>query len=497
MAIFLKQAYTFDDVLLLPNKSDVLPKEALLSTQLTKKIKLNIPIVSASMDTVTEAKMAIAIAKLGGIGIIHKNCSISEQVDQVLQVKQYFTGIVSVPFFIFVDDDISSVRSLLEEKFNRFILFASVLPVVDENKKIVGIITKDDLFNESNKLLKINKIMQNYSNLLLTKEELEKKFHDLNWIDSIFAKTSFNCIIVDQNCIPTALLMPQICKLKRDFPNIVFDCSFQLPCGASIGIGGNSDQRLDALVRAGVDVIVIDTAHGHSTYVIEMVKRIKAKYPDLQIIAGNVATGEATQDLIDAGADAVKVGVGPGSICTTRIISGIGVPQFSAILDCVAIAKGNNIPIIADGGIKQSGDIVKALAAGASTVMLGSLLAGCEESPGEIYEVHGKRYKKYRGMGSLGAMLKGSSDRYFQDRNKKLVPEGVEGSVQYKGKLCEVVFNLTGGIRQGMGYLGARTIDDICQKAKFVVQTSAGLAESHPHDLALFDDAPNYHLKGN
>jgi IMP dehydrogenase len=480
MAIILKQAYTFDDVLLLPNKSEILPKDADLRTNLTKKIKLNLPIMSASMDTVTESKMAIAMAREGGIGIIHKNMSIAEQASEVDRVKRQENGVITNPFSLAPENTIEEALKLMA----RYRI--SGVPVTVEDK-LVGIITNRDIVFETNFKRLISEVMTK-ENLITAKEGTtldeakkilkEHKIEKLPLVDS-------------DNNLKGLITIKDIEKVKA-FPNAAKDSQGRLLCGAGVGVTKDMMERVDALVNAHVDVIIIDTAHGHSKGVIEAVKTVKAKYPELQVIAGNIAVADAARDLIEAGVDAVKVGIGPGSICTTRVVSGVGAPQLTAVMDCVEVAREYGIPVIADGGLKYSGDIVKALAAGAKVTMMGSMFAGCEEAPGEIEMYQGRSYKVYRGMGSLAAMANGSKDRYFQEGNKKLVPEGVEGRVPFKGSVLDTIYQLVGGIRSGMGYLGAKTLEDLYENAKFVVQTSAGLRESHPHDISITKEAPNY-----
>ncbi|QAT39306.1 IMP dehydrogenase [Clostridium sp. JN-9] len=480
MAVILKQAYTFDDVLLVPNKSEILPRDVKLETNLTKKIKLNIPLMSASMDTVTESKMAIAMAREGGIGIIHKNMSIEQQAAEVDRVKRQENGVITDPFSLAPDNTINDALNLMS-KYR-----ISGVPITT-NGKLVGIITNRDILFETDYERKIDEVMTK-ENLITAEEntsvenakEILKK-HRIEKLPLVDKEYNLKGLIT----------IKDIEKIKR-FPNSAKDSRGRLLCGAAVGVTNDMMERVDALVKAQVDVITVDTAHGHSKGVLEAVKKIKSKYPDLQIIAGNVATAEAVKDLVDAGADCVKVGIGPGSICTTRVVSGVGVPQLTAVMDCVEEANKYGVPIIADGGIKYSGDIVKALAAGASVCMMGSLLAGCDEAPGETEIYQGRSYKVYRGMGSLAAMACGSKDRYFQEGNKKLVPEGVEGRVPYKGYVSDTLFQLLGGIRSGMGYLGAGTLTQLFETSRFVLQTSAGLRESHPHDISITKEAPNY-----
>ncbi|BDR65329.1 inosine-5'-monophosphate dehydrogenase [Clostridium tetani] len=480
MAIILKKGYTFDDVLLLPNKSEVLPKDVLLNTNLTKKIKLNIPLISAGMDTVTESRMAIAMAREGGIGIIHKNMSIEKQAEEVDRVKRQENGVITDPFHLSPDKKLQDALDLMS-KYR-----ISGVPITVEGK-LVGIITNRDIVFEDDYSKKISELMTDED--LITAPENTT----IDQAREILKKHKIEKLpLVDENFNLKGLItIKDIDKIKM-YPNSAKDDKGRLLCGAAVGVTADMIERVDALVKAQVDVITIDTAHGHSRGVLEGVRKIKELYPELQIIAGNVATPEATRDLILAGADCVKVGIGPGSICTTRVVAGVGVPQLTAVMDCVEEAQKHGVPVIADGGIKYSGDIVKALAAGASVCMMGSLLAGCAESPGETEIYQGRSYKVYRGMGSLASMACGSKDRYFQEDNKKLVPEGVEGRVPYKGYLSDTVYQLVGGIRSGMGYLGSKTLKDLYESARFVVQTSAGLRESHPHDISITKEAPNY-----
>lgn len=480
MARILKTAYTFDDVLLVPNKSEVLPNEVSLKTKLTKKITLNIPLMSASMDTVTESKMAIAIAREGGIGIIHKNMTIEEQAREVDRVKRQENGVITDPIFLSEEHTLADANELMA----RYRI--SGVPIT-RGTKLVGIITNRDILFETDYTRPIVEVMTK-SPLITAKEgtslqealEILKK-HKIEKLP----------LVDEENNLKGLITIKDIEKAKK-FPNAAKDEKGRLLCGAAVGITNDMMDRVSALVKAQVDVITVDTAHGHSKGVIEAIKKIKSVYPELQIIAGNVATAEATRDLIEAGADCVKVGIGPGSICTTRVVAGVGVPQLTAVMDCAEEARKYGVPVIADGGLKYSGDIVKALAGGASAAMMGSLLAGCEEAPGELEIYQGRSYKVYRGMGSLGAMAKGSSDRYFQNGTKKFVPEGVEGRVAYKGAVSETIYQLVGGIRSGMGYLGAATLEELYEKATFVVQTSAGFKESHPHDVHITKEAPNY-----
>ena len=483
MAQIIKTAYTFDDVLLVPNKSEILPNEVSLKTKLTKKISLNIPLMSASMDTVTESKMAIAMAREGGIGIIHKNMTIAEQAMEVDRVKRQENGVITDPIFLNEDNTVKQALDLMA-KYR-----ISGVPVT-RGTKLVGIITNRDIVFETNYDKKINEVMTK-SPLITAKEgtTLEEALEILKK-----HKIEKLPLIDDDNNLKGLITIKDIEKAKA-YPNAAKDSKGRLLCGASVGITNDMMERVEALVKANVDVITLDTAHGHSKGVIEGVRKIKSVYPELQIIAGNIATAEAVRDLVEAGADCVKVGIGPGSICTTRVVAGVGVPQLTAVMDCVEEGRKYGVPVIADGGLKYSGDIVKALAAGAQVCMMGSMLAGCEESPGETEIYQGRTYKVYRGMGSLAAMEKGSSDRYFQNGTKKFVPEGVEGRVAYKGPVADTLFQLLGGIKSGMGYLGAPTLDDLYENAKFVVQTSSGIRESHPHDINITKEAPNYSVR--
>lgn len=478
------EGLTFDDILLLPQESDVLPKDAGLSTFLTPSIKLNIPLVSAAMDTVTESRLAISIAREGGIGIIHKNMSIKEQATEVERVKKYESGMIVDPITMNPDQKIHEALGVMEQNS------ISGLPIT-ENGRLVGILTNRDLRFETNLNQEIRNVMTK-DNLVtapvgISLEESKKLLHK-NRIEKL--------LVVDDSYQLKGLITIKDIQKSVKYPNACKDDRGRLRVGAAVGVAGDRDERIEALIKAGVDVISIDTAHGHSRNVIEAVSEIKRTFPNIQLVAGNIATGEAAEVLIKAGADAVKVGVGPGSICTTRVISGIGVPQITAIMDCCNAAKKYNIPVIADGGIKFSGDIVKALALGAKSVMIGSLFAGTEESPGETILYQGRSYKLYRGMGSLGAMKKGSSDRYFQkaDEDSKLVPEGIEGRVPYRGSLSSSIYQLMGGLRSGMGYVGAKNLDELSKKAKFVKISQAGLKESHVHDVIITKEAPNYRL---
>ena len=481
MANILKEALTFDDVLLVPRESNVLPKEVDTSTYLTRKIKLNIPLMSAGMDTVTEHSMAIAIAREGGIGIIHKNMSIEEQVLEVDKVKRSEYGVIIDPFYLTKEKTLRDADDLM----GRYRI--SGVPIVDENKKLIGILTNRDIRFEQDFSKKIEEAMTS-ENLITALEGVK-----LEEAQEILRQHKIEKLpIVDKNYILKGLITIKDIEKKIKFPNSATDENGRLLCGAAVGVTEDMMERVDALVSAHVDVIVIDTAHGHSRGVLTTISSVKEKYPELQVIAGNVATAEATRALIEAGVDCVKVGIGPGSICTTRVVAGVGVPQISAIMDCYEEAKKHNTPIIADGGIKYSGDLVKAIAAGGSVVMLGSLLAGTKESPGETILYRGRSFKSYRGMGSLASMEKGSKDRYFQEDAKKLVPEGVEGMVPYKGVASSLIFQMVGGLRAGMGYCGTKSIKELNENSTFVRITAAGLRESHPHDITITKEAPNY-----
>ncbi|HHY04325.1 MAG TPA: IMP dehydrogenase [Thermoanaerobacterales bacterium] len=479
---FKKEGLSFDDVLVIPAKSEVLPKDVDVSTCLTNKIKLNIPIISAGMDTVTEAALAIALAREGGIGIIHKNMPIEDQAMEVDKVKRSEHGVIVDPFYLSQDHKISAALELMA----RYKI--SGVPIT-ENGKLIGIITNRDLRFEDD----MDKLIKD----AMTKENLvtAPEGTTLDEAKEILKKHKIEKLpIVDENFHLKGLITIKDIEKAMKYPNSAKDDNGRLLVGAAVGVSRDMQDRLKALVQAKVDVVVVDTAHGHSKGVLEAVYRIKEEYPELQVIAGNVATAEAAEDLIKAGADAIKVGIGPGSICTTRIVAGIGVPQVTAIYDCAQVAKRHNIPIIADGGIKYSGDIVKSIAAGADLVMIGSLFAGTEESPGEIEIYKGRSFKVYRGMGSLGAMEQGSKDRYFQEDAKKFVPEGVEGRVPYKGAISETVYQLVGGLRAGMGYCGAKNIKEL-QNAKFIRITPSGLRESHAHDIYITKESPNYSLQ--
>ena len=481
---FVKEGLTFDDVLLIPAESNVLPAQVDISTQLTRKIRLNTPIMTAAMDTVTEAEMAIAIAREGGIGIIHKNMSIERQADLVDMVKRSENGVIVDPFYLAPENTVREADNLM----GRYKI--SGVPIC-ENGKLVGIITNRDLrfMTDADFDQKIADVM--------TKEDLVTAPVGTTLQDAqeILRRHRIEKLpIVDENGYLKGLITIKDIEKAVQYPNSARDASGRLLCGAAIGATADVLDRVAALVEAQVDVVVLDSAHGHNNGIIEAVRKVKKAYPELQLIAGNVATGEGTRALIEAGADCVKVGIGPGSICTTRVVAGIGVPQITAVYDAACVAAQYGIPIIADGGIKYSGDIVKALAAGASVVMLGSLVAGCKEAPGEYELYQGRQFKVYRGMGSLGAMACGSKDRYFQQNNKKLVPEGVEGRVPYKGLTGDTIYQLMGGLRAGMGYTGCHTVEELQSKAQFMQITSAGLKESHPHDIYITKEAPNYTL---
>lgn len=479
---FSKLGLTFDDVLLIPRESEILPKDIKLTSKLTKNLTLNIPFLSSAMDTVTEAGMAIALAREGGIGIIHKNMSIEQQADEVDKVKRSENGVIVNPFFLSPEHLVYDANALMA-KYK-----ISGVPIC-EGKKLVGILTNRDLRFITNYSTQIKDVM--------TKENLVTApvGTTLEEAKEILMKHKIEkLMIVDENKELKGLITIKDIEKSVQFPNSARDANGRLLCGAAIGVTKDVLERTEALLNAQVDVLVLDSAHGHSKGIMDTIRLIKSKFPEAQIIAGNVATGEGTKALIEAGADAVKVGMGPGSICTTRIISGMGVPQISAIYDCACAAAPYDIPVIGDGGIKYSGDVVKALAAGASTVMIGSLLAGCEEAPGESEIFQGRKFKVYRGMGSLAAMANGSKDRYFQEGSTKLVPEGVEGRVPFKGKVSDTIFQMIGGIRSGMGYCGCLTIPELQENAKFVRITNNGLRESHPHDISITKEAPNYSI---
>ena len=480
MSQIIGDGITFDDVLLVPQYSEVTPNMIDLTTHLTKKIQLNIPMMSAGMDTVTEHRMAIAIARQGGIGIIHKNMSIEAQAEEVDKVKRSEYGVITDPFYLSPEHTLEDANALMA-KFR-----ISGVPIT-EGRKLVGIITNRDLKFEEDFSRKIREVMTS-KNLVTAKEGVT-----LAEAKKILAKARVEKLpIVDDDFNLKGLITIKDIEKQIKYPLSAKDEQGRLLCGAAVGITKNVMDRVTALVNAKVDCIVIDSAHGHSKNIITTLKEIKAAYPDLQVIVGNVATGEATKALIEAGADAVKIGIGPGSICTTRVVAGIGVPQVSAVMDCYEAAKPYGVPIIADGGIKYSGDMTKALAAGASVCMMGSMFAGCDEAPGAVELYQGRKYKVYRGMGSIAAMENGSKDRYFQTEAKKLVPEGVEGRVAYKGTVEDTIFQLVGGIRSGMGYCGAKNIKTLQETGKFVKISAASLKESHPHDIQITKEAPNY-----
>lgn len=480
---FIKEGLTFDDVLLVPAYSQVIPRDIQLQTKLSKNITLNTPLMSAAMDTVTESRMAIAIAREGGIGIIHKNMSIEKQFDEIDRVKRSENGVIVNPFYLSPDHLVNDANDLMA-KYR-----ISGVPIC-ENGKLVGILTNRDLRFMTDFNVKISEVMTR-DNLVTAPVGTT-----LSEAQEILRQHRIEKLpIVDDEYNLKGLITIKDIEKAVMYPNAAKDEKGRLLCGAAIGVTANMMDRVRACVEAQVDVLSLDSAHGHSQNIINAVKQIKAEFPDITLIAGNIATAEAAEDLIKAGADALKVGIGPGSICTTRIIAGIGVPQVTAVYDVAKAAAKYDIPVIADGGIKYSGDIVKALAAGANCVMLGSLFAGCAESPGEIEIYQGRNFKVYRGMGSIAAMNDGSKDRYFQEGAKKLVPEGVEGRVPYKGTLSDTVFQLVGGIRSGMGYCGCKTIPDLQKNSKFVKITGAGLRESHPHDISITKESPNYSTK--
>jgi len=477
---FAKEGLTFDDVLLVPAESSVLPKDVSLKTKLTSDIILNVPLMTAAMDTVTESRMAIAIAREGGIGVIHKNMSIEHQVGEVDKVKRSENGVIKEPFFLAPDNTVMDAEDLMK----RYRI--SGVPIC-ENGKLVGIITNRDMRFMTDFSVKIREVM--------TKENLVTSHVGTTLAEAqkiLMAHKIEKLPLVDGNGRLKGLITIKDIEKAVQYPNSAKDSNGRLLCAAAIGATSDVLERAAALAQVQVDAFVLDSAHGHSRNILQAVSKVKAAFPDIPVIAGNVATGEGTKALIDAGADAVKVGIGPGSICTTRVVAGIGVPQITAIYDSANVAAKYNIPIIGDGGIKYSGEIVKAIAAGASVVMVGSLVAGCEESPGDTEIYQGRQFKVYRGMGSLGAMANGSKDRYFQEDNRKLVPEGVEGRVPYKGPLSDTVFQMLGGLRSGMGYCGCATIEELQKNSKFVRITNAGLVESHPHDVFITKEAPNY-----
>jgi IMP dehydrogenase len=480
---FVAEGLTYDDVLLLPAYSEVLPRDVNTSSFLTRNIRLNVPLVSAAMDTVTEAQLAIAMAQAGGLGMLHKNMSIDKQADEVRKVKRSESGMIQDPITLHEASTVGDAVKIMRE------FKIGGIPVVGEDNKLKGIITNRDL--------RFQKDMSKPVQEVMTKDDLitAAKGTTLSQAEGILQQHKIEKLpVVDDNGILIGLITFKDIQKFKNFPNACKDEHGRLRVGAAVGVTADTMDRVDALVKAGVDVIAIDTAHGHSKGVIDKLKEVKAKYPDLQVIAGNIATGDAATALADAGADAVKVGIGPGSICTTRIIAGVGVPQLYAVYECAKALKGTGVPVIADGGIKHTGDIAKAIAAGAGTIMAGSLFAGVEESPGESIIYEGRRFKSYRGMGSIEAMEQGSKDRYFQDVEddiKKLVPEGIVGRVPYKGTLSEVIYQFVGGLRASMGYCGAKDIEAL-QQAKFVRITASGIRESHPHDITITKEAPNY-----
>ncbi len=483
-----KEALTFDDVLLVPQYSEVLPHEVDVSTRLTRAIKINIPLVSAAMDTVTESKLAKAIAREGGIGIIHKNLPPKQQAHEVALVKRAENGVIEDPITISPDTTVLEADRIMGE------YKIGGLPVVDEHCRLLGILTNRDIRFATNMNMKARDLMTPREKLIIAKpgislEEAKEILHR-HRIEKL-------PLVGEDDCLVGLITIKDV-NAVIEHPQASRDSKGRLIVGAAVGTGKDTMERIELLVEAGVDVIVVDTAHGHSKRVLDTIRAIKDAYPNIQVIGGNVATAEGTEALIKAGVDGVKVGIGPGSICTTRIVAGVGVPQLTAILDAVSVAKRYDIPVIADGGIRYSGDIVKALAAGAESVMLGSLFAGTEESPGETILYHGRKYKSYRGMGSLGAMKKGSADRYFQEKEEqgKFVPEGVEGMVPYKGYVRDVVHQLIGGLRSGMGYVGAENLQMLRRKAQFVKITPAGSKESHPHDIFITKESPNYWTQG-
>lgn len=480
---FVSEGLTYDDVLLIPAYSEVLPRDVDTSTYFTREIKLNVPIVSAAMDTVTESGLAIAMAQAGGIGMLHKNMSIAAQADEVRKVKRSESGMIQDPVTLNEDALLSDAFLIIKE------YKIGGIPVVDSDNKLVGIITNRDLRFQKDVKRSVRDVMTK-ENLITAPEGTTLPQAELILQDYKIEKLP----VVDNNGHLIGLITFKDIQKFKNYPRACKDSHGRLRVGAAVGVTPDTMDRVDALVKAGVDVITIDTAHGHSKGVIEKLKEVKSKYPALQVVVGNIATGEAAIALADAGADAVKVGIGPGSICTTRIIAGVGVPQLYAVYECAKALEGRGIPVIADGGIKQTGDIAKAIAAGASTIMAGSLFAGVEESPGETIIYEGRKFKSYRGMGSIEAMEQGSKDRYFQDVEddiKKLVPEGIVGRVPFKGSLAEVMYQLIGGLRASMGYCGSATISDL-QNAKFVKITAAGMRESHPHDITITKEAPNY-----
>jgi len=482
----IRETLTFDDVLLVPRRSSVIPKDVILTTRLTRKIRLNIPLTSSPMDTVTEAELAITLAQEGGLGIIHKNLSISNQAGEVEKVKRSVTGMIVNPITMSPNQLIREALELMAKNE------ISGIPVTD-GEKLVGILTNRDLRFEVNVDRTVSELMTKGDLITVplgTTLEKSKELLHANRIEKL--------LVVDDEGRLKGLITIKDIEKSIKFPHAAKDSSSRLLVGAAVGISPETGERVTALIEAGVDLLVVDTAHGHSVHVLKTVEKIRGNYPDIQIIGGNLATGKGTEDLIKAGVDGVKVGIGPGSICTTRVVAGVGIPQISAIDECARIADAHDVPVIADGGVKFSGDITKAIAAGASCVMIGSLFAGTEESPGEKVLFQGRAYKEYRGMGSIGAMLEGSTDRYFQEKelsNVKLVPEGIEGRVPYKGPLSVTIYQLIGGLRSGMGYCGCATIEELRRDAEFVKISPAGLKESHVHDVIITREAPNYKIE--
>ena len=482
----IKEGLTYGDILLVPGKSEVLPKDVDLGTRLPNRIRLNIPLVSAAMDTVTEARLAVAMAQEGGIGVVHKNLTVDKQAEEVEKVKRSESGMIVDPVTLSPEDFIHEALELMS-KYR-----ISGVPIVDRSKKLVGILTNRDLRFEKNVGRQVADVMTQKdlvtARLGISLEEAQEILQE-HRIEKL--------PVVDGQDILKGLITVKDIEKKTQYPNACKDDIGRLRVGAAVGVGGDSEERIRALVERDVDVIVVDTAHGHSHGVLEAVEKVKTDYPDTEIVAGNIATGEAAKDLISAGADAIKVGMGPSAICTTRVIAGVGIPQITAIMDCVEVAQEAGVPVIADGGVTQSGDIAKAIAAGANSVMIGYLFAGTDASPGETVLYQGRTFKVYRGMGSLGAMQRGSKDRYFQGdvETEKLVPEGIEGQVPYKGSISGFIYQLVGGLRAGMGYCGTRNVEELRLNGKFVKVTSAGVRESHAHDISITKEAPNYRLE--
>lgn len=482
----LEEALTFDDVLLVPGKSEILPRDCSLQTQLTRGLSLNIPLVSAAMDTVTESALAIAMSQEGGVGIIHKNMSVRDQANEVSRVKKYESGVVLEPITISPETRISEVIELTRKHG------ISGLPVV-QGEELVGIVTKRDVRFETRMEAAVSSIMTPKERLVTVPEDATRE----TAIEQLHKHRIEKVLVVNDSFELRGMITVKDISKSQNYPNAIKDSRERLITGAAVGTGDDTDERVEALVNAGVDVIIVDTAHGHSRGVLDRVRWIRNNYPDVQIIGGNIATGEAAIDLVECGADGVKVGIGPGSICTTRIVAGVGVPQITAVKNVRKALEGTGVPMIADGGIRFSGDLAKAVASGAGSVMVGGLLAGTKEAPGEVELYQGRTYKSYRGMGSIAAMQKGSSDRYFQDDEdsaEKLVPEGIEGRVPYKGSMTTIVHQLMGGLRSSMGYCGAETIEAMSNKARFVRVTAAGMRESHVHDVQITKEAPNYRV---